>query len=119
MTSDRDHLMSPLQAAVWQFLLAHFSGAEGTTPRAVIISRYNLLRGTELDDRTFRQVVSELVTVFKKPICTSPGGGYFVANTARELNAAINYLKSAGSAFFERAKSLEEADPLERQENLF
>jgi hypothetical protein len=59
------------------------------------------------------------VRVWKKPICTTPGGGYFVARTSRERDEAINYLKSVGSEIFERARALEESDPLDRQENLF
>ena len=81
--------------------------------------RYKLHNKVELSDRAFRDQVSELVTVWKKAICTTAESGYFVVRTARERDEAINYLKSAGSEIFERARALEEADPLERQERLF
>jgi len=112
--------MTLLQAAVWNFLCERYAGLENATPRATIIARYNLLHAErKLSDRVFRQIVSDIVTVFKKNVCTTPGSGYFVARTLRERDEAINYLKSAGSKIFVRARALEEADPLERQERLF
>lgn len=112
--------MSPLQVAVWKFLSEHYAGPENATPRVTIIARYNLLHQEhELSDRVFRQIVSDLVTVFKKAICTTPKSGYFVPRTLGERNEAINYLKAAGSEMFVRARALEEADPLEHQERLF
>jgi len=113
------YTMTPLQSSIWEFLCSRYTGAENAMPRAAILARYNLLRVSELDDRTFRETVSELVRLHKKAICTSPGRGYFVARTAREKDEAINYLKSAGAEIFERARDLEAADPLERQERLF
>jgi hypothetical protein len=44
----------------------------------------NLLRNSYLSNRDFRDVVSQLVTVFEKPVCTSPAKGYFVARTERK-----------------------------------
>ncbi len=112
--------VSPLQASIWEFLKEKFVGRENATPRATIIARYNLMHPRqELSDRVFRQIVSDLVTLFKKAVCTTPGSGYFVARASRERDEAINYLKSAGSETFGRARALEEADPLECQESLF
>jgi hypothetical protein len=39
----------------------------------------------------FTNIVSQLVTIFSKPICTSPAKGYFVT---REKQEAHNYLDS-------------------------
>jgi hypothetical protein len=111
--------MSDLHAAVWQFLLDRFVGVENALPRAAIVVRYNLVNKKELSDRVFRQVVSDLVTDFKKAICTTPAAGYYVARTGRELDAAVNDLKAKGSAIFERARALEATEPLEKQERLF
>ncbi len=120
MTFNPDNLMTPLQSALWSFLLERHVGPENAQPRAAIFSRFRLLnlRFSAIDDRSLREAVSELVTIYKKAICTSPGNGYYVARTMREKEESINYLKSAGSKFFERARGLEEADPLERQERL-
>jgi hypothetical protein len=42
------------------------------------------LRDSILTDHDFRDTVSQLVIIFKKPICTSPAVGYFVARTEAE-----------------------------------
>ncbi|HWP58979.1 MAG TPA: hypothetical protein VNL14_13890 [Candidatus Acidoferrales bacterium] len=119
MTFDRDSLMSPLQAAIWAFLKDHYAGLEKAAPRAVILTRFNLLRNQFLSDRDFRETVSQLVTIYKKPICTSPAKGYFVALTEREKQEALNYLDSVLTEVGDRRRALAETDPLERQENLF
>jgi hypothetical protein len=111
--------MSDLQSEVWRFLLERFAGVENAAPRSAILSRYNLVNKKELSDRVFRQVVSDLVTDFKKAICTTPEVGYYVARTGRELDAAVNDLKAKGAAIFERARALEATEPLEKQERLF
>ena len=118
MAFDRDSLMSPLQAAIWAFLLERHVGPENAQPRAAILCRYNLLHGSHLDDRPFRAVISELVKFFKKAICTSPSGGYFVARTLAEKKIALNYLDSVLGEIGDRRRALDEADPLERQERL-
>lgn len=113
-----DSLMSPLQSSIWRFLLERHVGPENAAPRAAILARYNLLRNSNLDDRDFRHVVSELVTVFKKAICTSPARGYFVARTIREKEEALHYLDSVLTEVGDRRRALAEADPLDRQERL-
>lgn len=113
-----DSLMSPLQAAIWSFLLERHVGPENAAPRETVLCRYNLLHSSNLDDRKFREAVSELVTFFKKAICTSPSGGYFVARTVAEKNVALNYLDSVLTKVGDRRRALAEADPLERQERL-
>ncbi len=110
--------MSPLQSAIWNFLLAGYVGPENAAPRAVIIGRYNLIHKTELGDRKFREIVSDLVVNFKKPVATSASGGYFVARTQRELENAIYDLESKGAAIFDRARILKETIPLSAQEDL-
>jgi hypothetical protein len=84
-------------------------------PRAAILTRFNLVRRKPISDREFREIVSELVTVYKK----APARGYFVARTVAEKNHAINYLDSILTEVGDRRRALAEADPLERQERLF
>lgn len=119
MSAANDSTMSSIQAAIWQFLRDRYVGPDNASPRAAIISRYNLLHSKTIEDREFRETVSDLVVVFKKPICTSPAGGYYVARTFGELTIGVNYLEGAGSKFFERARALKETIPLETQESLF
>ena len=52
-------------------------------PRAAILIRFNLVRRKPISDLEFREIVSELVTVYKKAICTTPARGYFVARAVR------------------------------------
>ena len=59
------------------------------------------------------------MTVFKKPICTSPSKGYFVVRTQAEKQEAINYLDSVLDEVGDRCRALAETDPLEQQERLF
>jgi len=63
--------------------------------------------------------VGQLVTIFKKPICTSPSRGYFVARTEAEKQEALHYLDSMLTEVGDRRRALAETDPLERQERLF
>ena len=104
---------------IYSFLLERFAGAENAAPRAAIIKSFNFFKQKEIGDRFFRQVVSDLVTIYKKAICTTPDSGYYVARTGKELDAAVNHLRAIGAANFERAKALAETEPLERQERLF
>lgn len=116
---DRDQQMTPLQAAIWNFLREEYVGPEAMTPRAAILARFNLMTGRDLDDRKFREAVSELVTIYKKPICTTSAGGFYVARTMKDLDLAVRDLEAKGAACFERARALQETIPLERQERLF
>lgn len=111
--------MTPLQAAIWAFMRERFAGGENATPRATIIARYNLLRHADLDDRTFRDAVSDLVSTFKKPICTTAADGYYVARTEREKMPALNYLDALIQKAVKRRRGLAEAITEERQERLF
>lgn len=113
-----DSQMTPIQAAVWNFLKEKFAGAENAQPRAAILARLNLLRNSSLLDRDFREIVSELVTIYKKPICTHPAKGYYVARTEAEKQSALNYLDSVLMEVGDRRRALAETDPLERQERL-
>ena len=110
--------MSARQKSVWDFLCAHYCGPENAAYRAVIRSRYNLTATKKIGDRKFRDIVSDLVTVFKKAICTTSSDGYFVARTAEEKNHALNYLGALLKSDGDRYRALTEADPLERQKRL-
>ncbi len=46
-------------------------------------------------------------------------GGYYVARTGSELDAAAMELEGKGAACFERARQLRQCDPIDRQESLF
>lgn len=116
--SPPDDLMSDVQRSVWDFMRRRFAGSDNAAPRATILARYNLFY-PNLGDREFRDIVSQLVTVFKKPICTTPHRGYFVARTEREKQEALNYLDSVLTEIGDRRRALAETDPLERQERLF
>lgn len=114
--------MSALHLAVWRFLLDNYVGPGNASPRAGIIARFNVThesQGFRVSDRTFRHVVSELVTEFKKPICTVSSDGYFIARTQKELEQAVHDLEARGGAIFERARVLRDTIPLQRQESLF
>jgi hypothetical protein len=65
------------------------------------LTRFNLVRLKPISDRDFREIVSELVTVYKA-ICTTPARGYFVARMVAKKNHAINYLDSVLSEVFFR-----------------
>ena len=78
-----------------------------------------MIKKKELGDRFFRQVVSELMTEYKKASCTMSDGGYYVARTGSELDAAAMELEGKGAACFERARQLRQCDPIDRQESLF
>jgi hypothetical protein len=64
--------------------------------------RFNLVRTKAISDREFREIVSELVTVYKKATCTTPARGYFVARMVAKKTHAINYLDSVLSEVFFR-----------------
>jgi hypothetical protein len=114
-----DREMSALEKSIWEFLRQHFAGIERATPRVTILARYNLIAHSQIGDRDFRDIVSRLVTVYKKPICTTPHRGYYVARTEREKTEALNYLDSILSEIADRRRALADTDPLERQESLF
>jgi hypothetical protein len=114
-----DSLMTPLEAAVWAFLKERFAGMENAQPRTTVLTRFNILRVSPVSDRDFRETVAQLVTVYKKPICTTPARGYFVAKTEGEKKEALNYLDSILTEVGDRRRALAETDPLERQERLF
>jgi hypothetical protein len=88
-------------------------------PRVTILARFNLTRPTPMSDREFREIVSQLVTIYKKPICTTPSVGYYVAKTEREKKETLHYLDSVLTEVGGRRQPLTETDPLERQEKLF
>lgn len=111
-------LMTPLEKAVWEFLRERFAGPENAVKRETIIARFNLVHPTlAVSDRVFRDTVSVLVKVYKKAICTTSARGYFVARTMTEKKEALNYLGSVLAEIGDRFRALDEADPLESQEN--
>jgi hypothetical protein len=65
-------------------------------------------------------ITTEIYTqVAIRKVCTTPEVGYYVARTGRELDAAVNDLKSKGAAIFERARALEATEPLENRRGCF
>lgn len=76
--------MTDLQAEIRQFLLERFIGVENP-----ILVRFNPIRKREISDREFRETVSQLVTVYKTAICTSPTRGYNMARTMSEKSADL------------------------------
>jgi len=81
--------MTDLQAEIWQFLLERFIGVENAKPCETILVRFNPIRKKEISDREFRETVSQLVTVYKTAICTSPTRGYNMARTMSEKSADL------------------------------
>lgn len=112
-------LMTDEQHAVWDWLVAHHVGVEHAAPRAEIIEHYNHFHIPKLSDREFRQICSDLVVHFGRPICTTAGGGYYVARTPDELTRAVRDLESRALAILERARALKQAMPLDPQGKLF
>jgi hypothetical protein len=111
--------MPPLEASIWNFIRTHFLGVENAAPRGTVRVRYNLSHRADVGDREFRDVIAQLVTVYKKPICTTPHRGYYVARTEAEKQEALHYLDSVLSEIADRRRALADTDPLERQERLF
>jgi hypothetical protein len=120
----RDDLITPTEKRLWAFLRGRYTGAEKAAPHATNIVWFNTLTGIELEDRKFRDLVASLVTVHKKPICTSASDGYFVARTWDEKAPAERTILSVIGNLYRRYKGRHEAKPLEedepqRQERLF
>jgi hypothetical protein len=70
--------------------LAFFPSASRCRPKAgTILVRFNPIRKKEISDREFRETVSQLVTVYKTAICTSPTRGYNMARTMSEKSADL------------------------------
>lgn len=89
-----DSQMTPLQVALWHLLRERYYGVARAAPRAAVLAWFNMSHNPPIDDRDFRELKSVLVSVFKKPICSSPGKGYYVARNRGEKQEAINYLES-------------------------
>jgi len=114
-----DALMTEKQRQVWGWLVGHHAGAANAAARTSIIERFNTYHVVRLNDREFRQICSDLVTHWEKPICATSDGGYFVARTPDELSHAIADLEARAVTILERAKALKAAIPLEPQGRLF
>ena len=118
-----DDLMTSTEKRLWAFLRDRYAGAEKAAPRANILLWFKTMTSIELEDRKFRDIVSTLVTVYKKPICTTAGDGYFVARTWKEKTPAERNILSVIGNLYRRYKGLHEAKPLDedlpqRQERL-
>ena len=121
---NHDTAMTSVQRAVWDFLVAGYVGQQQATPRKQILARFNSSQGQNpsllpIDDRTFRDTVSLLVSQFNKPICTISGGGYFVASHPQELTQAVKDLRSRAGLIFERANKLQASEPVKQQGEMF
>ena len=67
-------------------------------------------------------MISELIIVFKKPICTAPSTGYYLACGEQEKKVSLNYLDSVLTEVGDWLRNLAEAIPLgakQKQERLF
>jgi hypothetical protein len=78
-----------------------YTGAAAATPHRTTLLRYKHRYNLELTDGTFRGQSFDLVKVWKKPMCTTPAGGYFVASTAR-ASVTSTRVNSAISAHLQR-----------------
>ena len=110
-----------LHAKIWSFLIEHFAGLENASPRAAILQRFNLINKTEINDRDFRYVISDLRIIFKKPICSAPSTGYFVACGEEEKQVSLRYLDSILTEIGDLRRNLAGAVPLgakQKQERL-
>ena len=110
-----------LQAEIWSFLVEHFAGLENASPGSAILQRFNPVNHKEISDRDFRDAISVLVNVFKKPICTAPSTGYYLACGEQEKQVSLNYLDSVLTEVGDRRRNLADAVPLgakQKQERL-
>lgn len=74
------------------------------------ISRLALVKSAGIDDRKARKIINDLVTTYKYPICSAyDGGGYFIANTAAEIEEAILKLRKHGVHIIDRERALQAA----------
>jgi hypothetical protein len=111
--------MSPIQAAVWAFLKERFAGKENAAPRATILTRFNILRHAPISNRDFRDTLSQLVIIYKKPICTTPAERVFRGENRGGKKRGAQ-LSGFGSDRGRRSPACAgRTDPLERQEKLF
>ena len=111
-----------LHLEIWSFLVENFAGLERATKRSAILLRFNLVHKKEISDRDFRSAISELINVYKKPICTAPSTGYYLAVGEAEKNISLNYLDSVLTEVGDRRRNLAAAIPLAakpKQERLF
>lgn len=107
---------------IYKFLLENFAGIDKAAKRSAVLQRFNLVHKKEITDRDFRAVISELIVVYKKPICTAPSSGYYVAIGEAEKDIALHYLDSLLTEIGDRRRALAAAVPLAarpRQERLF
>lgn len=108
---------------LWDLLLQRYAGPRNAAPREKIRAHYNLLTDELVlkitSDRQFRHLVSELVILFRKPICTTSADGYYVAGTPDDLDHAVKDLEARGVKILERARALRQCDPLDPQRRLF
>lgn len=62
--------------------------------------------GHKITDREMRKIIEYMVVKENYPIGSSHKRGYFIVNTANDLDCALADLKSKGKAIFNRANSL-------------
>ena len=105
--------------AVWQFLRHHYVGRDRACTRDKILEHYNEDARAPLADRDFREIVSTLVSTYRKPICTLSRGGYFVAHEQEEIAGAVSELRVRAQRLLSRASALAVTDPEKVQTEMF
>lgn len=67
------------------------------------ITRRELVIKTGLTDRTVRNMISELITIHKVPICShSNGKGYYIAGTVEDIRHCLNETRNRKMSLVER-----------------
>ena len=114
--------MDEKTAAVWQFLHAHYFGRDAASPRARVLDHFHRVSRFRLEDREFRTIVADLVNTWRKPICSTPRDGYYVALDRWEVDAAVADLRKKARSLQTRATALDRTRtvaPPEGQQEMF
>ena len=104
--------MDEKTAAVWQFLHEHYFGHDAASPRTRILEHFHRVSRFRLDDREFRNIVADLVTTWRKPICSTATTGYYVALDRWEIDAAVADLRKKARSLQDCATALDRAIPV-------
>ena len=108
--------MTPVEISLWEWLVKYHSGPMRASSRHMILEVWGGRTAHRMNDREFRSTIADLVTIHKKPICTSAANGYFAATNRTQLDAGIADLKARAGAILERARALEATIPLEEEQ---
>ena len=100
---------------LWDILLSDHHGPDQSVLANGLCMTYRIRYDSALSDRVCRAAISWLVTEQKKPICSFPSGGFFVATTTDELEAARLHLRSRAMSCLLRAQALRRTQPIPPQ----